>query len=94
MLALFDGCYWSIDKIEIEDEDGKDYGAYIEEIKGRRLSLYKSADICFQETGSLIDFNEIDFTDTLYKWIELKNKLELVHPMVLWSRTKKASCIR
>lgn len=29
MLALFDGCYWSIDKIEIEDEDGKSLPARV-----------------------------------------------------------------
>lgn len=84
LLALFDGCYWSIDRMEIEDDDGKDYDGYIEETINHRLGLYKSADICYEETKSLVDLCAINFDVIFTKWVELKNKLQLVHPMVMY----------
>lgn len=77
LLMLFDGHFFPI----VSVFDGTDI---TNSWNDQRLPSHTSADFMLGTAGKLLDYDKVLNTDVFYKWIEMNNKLDLVHKMVLY----------
>lgn len=77
LLMLMDGQFYPV----ISVSDGTDITASWNK---RRLPSYSSAEFMIGSVGILLDFDKVLDEKIICKWSELKEKLDLVHKMVLY----------
>ena len=77
LLMLFDGQFYPV----VEVFDGTDT---TDDWKKQILPSHTSADFMITTANKLLDFDTALNTSVFQKWLELSNKLDLVHKMVLY----------
>lgn len=86
LLFLFDGRFYPIENAAMidENEDPSIYQNKVNHYYNNRPPIYKSIDICRHQFMKLVNFKDIDLTNTLLEWVRISNELDIAFNMLLY----------
>lgn len=86
LLFLFDGRFYPIENAAMidENEDPSIYQNKVNHYYNNRPPIYKSIDICRHQFMKLVNFKDIDLTNTLLEWARISNELDIAFNMLLY----------
>lgn len=86
LLFVFDGRFYPIENAAMidENEDPSIYQNKVNHYYNNRPPIYKSIDICRHQFMKLVNFKDIDLTNTLLEWARISNELDIAFNMLLY----------
>ena len=86
LLFVFDGRFYPIENAAMidENEDPSISQNKVNHYYNNRPPIYKSIDICRHQFMKLVNFKDIDLTNTLLEWARISNELDIAFNMLLY----------
>lgn len=86
LLFVFDGRFYPIENAAMidENEDLSIYQNKVNHYYNNRPPIYKSIDICRHQFMKLVNFKDIDLTNTLLEQARISNELDIAFNMLLY----------